>query len=79
MARKVVLDMNRTFIAMTSITYAMKAKELCLKNGIRCEVVRTPKNIGTGCGYSISARVPAAEVIALLDKHKIPHRSEYMI
>lgn len=76
---KVVLYMNRTLIAMTSITYAMKAKELCLKNGIRCDVVRTPKNIGTGCGYSLQARTPAADVIALLDKHKIPHRSEYTI
>lgn len=69
--------MNRTLIAMTSITYAMKAKELCLKNGIRCEVVRTPKGLATGCGYSISARAPAKDVIALLDEHKIPHRSEY--
>lgn len=69
--------MNRTLIAMTSITYAMKAKELCLKNGIRCEVVRTPKSFGSGCGYSISVRAPAEDVIALLDEHKIPHRSEY--
>lgn len=79
MARKSGANMNRSLIAMTSITYAMKARELCQRNGIRCEVVRTPKNIGSGCGYSLSVRASAEDVIALLDKHKIPHRSEYTI
>ena len=69
--------MNSTLIAMTSITYAMKASELCRKNGIRCDVVRTPSNIGSGCGYSLSVRDSADRVIALLDKNRIPHKQGY--
>ena len=46
--------MGKPLIMMTSITYAMKAKDLLLRNGIRADLVRTPRheNVG-GCGYSL--------------------------
>ena len=71
--------MTKTYIAMTSITYAYKAKTLFERNGIRCDVVRTPKNLGSGCGYSIAVRTDAERAAELLDKHKIPHKSSYEI
>ena len=64
---------------MTSITYAYKAKALFDRNGIRCDVVRTPKNLGSGCGYSVSVRASAETAAALLDKNRIPHKSSYEI
>lgn len=71
--------MKKTLITMTSITYAMKAGELCRKNGIRCDVVRTPKNIGSGCGYSLSVKGGAEKVLALLDKNSIPYKQSFEI
>ena len=66
--------MKKRLIAMTSITYAMKAKNLL--NGLKyyCEIQRTPKNLGTGCGYSISVTAPAEEITAILDNERIPHK-----
>ena len=44
--------MKKSLIAMTSITYAMKAKNLLNSLKYYCEIQRTPKDLGTGCGYS---------------------------
>ena len=71
--------MKKTYIAMTSITYAYKAKTLFERNGIHCDVVRTPKNLGSGCGYSVAVRASSEQALALLDKHNIPHKSSYEI
>ena len=46
--------MKKSLIAMTSITYAMKAKNLLNSLKYYCEIQRTPKDLGTGCGYSIA-------------------------
>ena len=41
-------------IMVSSVTYAMKGKELLKSYGIRAEVERTPKNSQSkGCGYSL--------------------------
>lgn len=45
---------SKNLIMMASITYAMKAKEVLSKKGIRSEIVRTPRNaVRAGCGYSL--------------------------
>lgn len=69
--------MRKTLIAMTSITYAMKAKGLLNSMGIYCEVEKTPKNVGTGCGYSIRVREAPDAVIGILDANNIPHYAAY--
>ncbi|MBR1423910.1 MAG: DUF3343 domain-containing protein [Ruminococcus sp.] len=45
--------MKKYLIAMRSITYAIKAKELLNKLGFYCEIEKTPKGLSSGCGYSI--------------------------
>ena len=56
--------MKKSLIAMTSITYAMKAKNLLNSLKYYCEIQRTPKDLGTGCGYSIEKeRIPFRNVI----------------
>lgn len=67
--------MPKSLIAMTSITYAMKAKRLLNDKGYYCEIVRTPKNLGTGCGYSLSVTKDPREIIIILEDNKIPHRN----
>ena len=71
--------MNKCYVALTSITYAMKAKDMFERNGIRCDVVRTPKNIGSGCGYSVAVRTNAAKAEALLRDNRIPFKSSYVL
>ncbi len=46
--------MGKPLIMISSITFAMKGKELLTKKGFSADLVRTPRheNIG-GCGYSI--------------------------
>lgn len=44
----------KNLIMLTSITYAMKAKEILIRQNIKSDIVRTPKhNSPTGCGYSL--------------------------
>lgn len=71
--------MGKILIAMTSITYAMKAKSLLKDKGYFCEIERTPKNIGTGCGYSIRVHESSDLIISILDEYKIPHKSAYVM
>ncbi len=69
--------MRKVMIAMTSITYAMKAKNLLNGMGMFCEVERTPKNIGSGCGYSIRVKENSERITEILDENKIPHKTAY--
>lgn len=45
--------MKRYTIAFSSVTVAMKAQSVFRSEGIRAEVIRTPKNLASGCGYSL--------------------------
>ncbi len=50
--------MDQPLIMMSSITYAMRGRELLQRNGIKSVIERTPKNSQRqGCGYSL--RVPS--------------------
>lgn len=40
-----------------------------------CEIQRTPKDLGTGCGYSIAVTAPSEEITAILEKERIPFRN----
>ena len=67
--------MKKSLIAMTSITYAMKAKNLLNSLKYYCEIQRTPKDLGTGCGYSIAVTAHPEEKTAILEKERIPFRN----
>ena len=67
--------MKKSLIAMTSITYAMKAKNLLNSLKYYCEIQRTPKDLGTGCGYSIAVTAHTEEITAILEKERIPFRN----
>ncbi|NLZ45774.1 MAG: DUF3343 domain-containing protein [Clostridiales bacterium] len=58
--------MQKTIIALSSITYAIKAKNLLNSYGFNCEIVRTPKNLGSGCGYSIRTTNDPNDILAYL-------------
>lgn len=64
-------------IAMTSITYAMKAKEILDMLGYRCEVERMPKNVGSGCGYSIVVADDPEVIVSALKRRGISVKGIY--
>lgn len=66
-------DMTYTFIAVSSITYAMKAKKLLNGMGYFCEVEKTPKGLSTGCGYSIRIKDNQDVILAILKKNGIKY------
>ncbi|MBR1751414.1 MAG: DUF3343 domain-containing protein [Ruminococcus sp.] len=67
--------MPKSLIAMTSITYAMKAKRMLNEKGFYCEITRTPKGLGSGCGYCIQVTKPPKEIILLLEQNGIVHKN----
>lgn len=44
---------NVYIFALASVTYAIKAQSVLRAQGISCAVIKTPKDMGRGCGYSI--------------------------
>ncbi len=61
-------------IAMSSITYAMKAKRILNGAGFYCEVERTPKNLSSGCGYSIRVKGDIEKIIGILKNNGINYK-----
>lgn len=63
--------METYLIALTSITYAMKAQNILQAHGFSCEVQRTPKTLAAGCGYSIRVRGDLSRIVEQLNKSAI--------
>ena len=66
--------MTYTLIAVSSITYAMKAKRLLNNMGYYCEIEKTPKNLATGCGYSIRVKDDREIIPAIFPRKGIAHK-----
>ncbi len=60
------LNSKKTIIALSSITYAIKAKNLLNSAGYYCEIERTPKELATGCGYSILVKNDINLILSIL-------------
>jgi hypothetical protein len=63
--------MERYLFAFPGVTIAMKASKILRENGYACEVIRTPKTLAGGCGYSTAVRGDPAEISELLVKYGI--------
>lgn len=64
-------NFNKYYIALTSITYAIKAKNLLNSAGYCCEIERTPKNLSKGCGYSIVIKDDIQFILSVLESEHI--------
>ncbi|MEE0265283.1 MAG: DUF3343 domain-containing protein [Acutalibacteraceae bacterium] len=64
--------MQRQFIMVSSITYAMKAKAILKDYGIYADIIKTPKySHNARCSYSLIIYRNADKAIALLNKNNI--------
>ncbi|MGN1089345.1 MAG: DUF3343 domain-containing protein [Huintestinicola sp.] len=67
--------MKQNIIAFATVTYANKAKALFSKAGISAEIIRTPRTVAGGCGYSITASAPVDRMVRILEDNGIPYKS----
>ncbi len=64
--------MNKHILIFSSITYAMKSKDILNNQGINAVIKRVPKNkILSGCGYGILISSDPAKAEDILSKFKI--------
>lgn len=70
--------MGKPLIVVSSVTYAMKGRDLLFRHGIRGYVERIPKAGDTGCGYGIYVPqgADAAERILLENHIRVLRRME---
>ncbi len=70
--------MGKPLLMVSSVTYAMKARELLVRHGIKGYVERIPKTAETGCGYGVYVPVgaDAAERILRDNNIKVLKRME---
>lgn len=69
----------KNLIAVSSITYAVKAQELLRSTGISCHIVKTPKDFAKGCGYSLSVSKNVDTVLKKLDEAGISYKDVRLI
>lgn len=56
---------EKTILIVSSVTYAMKSRDLLFRHGIKAYIERLPRTKETGCGYGVYVpkRVAEAEQI----------------
>ncbi len=67
--------MNKYTIAFASITTAMKAQSVLRANDFLPEVTRTPRNLASGCGYSVTVAGDLETALAVLEQHGIKYKA----
>ncbi len=67
--------MERYIFAFSSVTIAIKAQAVLRRKGIPAEVIRTPKSLAVGCGYSVSSAADPGVISELLEAEGITPRA----
>lgn len=67
--------MKKYTIAFSSVTVAMKAQSVLRNAGYRTDIIRTPKNLASGCGYSLIFQGDINAVTDILERKGIKFKS----
>lgn len=67
--------MNKYTIAFASVTTAMKAQSVLRANDFLPEVARTPRNLASGCGYSVTVAGDLETALAVLERNGIKYKA----
>ena len=67
--------MKKYTIAFSSVTIAMKAQSVFRNLGYKTEVIRTPRNLSSGCGYSLVFFGDIETAVEILENKGIKFRS----
>lgn len=63
--------MGKPLILVSSVTYAMKGREILAKAGIQAMVQRVPQTKETGCGYGLYVPKSADRAEQILRENNI--------
>ncbi len=63
--------MENTVIVVSSVTYAMKSRDLLASHGIRAYVERVARTPSTGCGYGVYVPEETDEAEEILRSHGV--------
>lgn len=66
--------MEKDFLVIGSVTYAMKGRDLLERYGLRASMRRVPKMFDMGCGYGLYVPGAADRAEELLRAYGIPVR-----
>lgn len=70
------MDNSEKYIfAFPSVTIAIKAQSVLRKHNIAADVIRTPKSLAVGCGYSVSAKTDPGTAAELFEAEGINPRA----
>lgn len=58
--------MGKPVILLSSVTYAMKGRDLLTRQGIKAYVERIPQSSASGCGYGLYVPAGAEEAERIL-------------
>ena len=61
-------------IAIGSVTYALKGRDVLRKNGYRVGIERKPSKNSGGCGYSLKFTGDLQRAKDILDRHGIKYK-----
>lgn len=76
--------MGKPVIVVSSVTYAIKSKDILFEHGIRAYVERIPKTKESGCGYGVYVPSRTDEAEQILEENEIrvlgryEHAGEYL-
>mgnify|MGYP001161532792 CR=1 FL=1 len=66
-------------IILSSVTYAIRAKEILLRYNIKAMCEKLPSSVtGCGCGYGLRVYSDEPTVCALLEAEGIPAKGSYL-
>lgn len=71
MIKNEVIFLGKPLIVVSSVTYAMKGRELLTQRGFRAFVERIPKTAETGCGYGVYVPEGADDAEQILRENNI--------
>ena len=67
--------MENNLILFSSVTLAMRGREVLEKNGIMCRLIRTPMSYSyRACGYSLVVNDNYARAIDVLGRYGIAYK-----
>lgn len=71
--------MQKNIMTFSSLTYAMKGREMLNQNNIYSTLIRTPVSLKVSCGYSLYIPKNMEKATEILTKGKIKFTGIYSV
>ena len=62
---------NMPFVTVSSVTYAIKGRDVLRNNGIKAYIEKNRRQGAFGCGYGVTVKDKKEEALKILREHGI--------